>query len=252
MDIDRLIASSLEQAKLDHADEIAREKAVMELEVKDAMDRLQQSVTDSAERERQQYVTLRNEMMEDKKTPLKNTFQTPHTKRPHDVAYANRMGADDAQHGLQHIPDKTIGVAALGPTLGEDASTATQYKEPATFNGNFGGEHRPLGPPPNSNTNTENSNTGTPPNDHFSQLLGTLTTMVGKMNSSSSTKDISEPPKFSGKDVDWESWHKLLRSYLKSKRWLTTFDHPTGPGTTDTPTPDFNVSGWLSRLFWKL
>ena len=49
-------------------------------------------------------------------------------------------------------------------------------------------------------------------------------------------------PKFTGKDAQWERWYELLRSYFQAKGWLETFDHPTGPGTPDNPTPDFDNS----------
>ena len=60
------------------------------------------------------------------------------------------------------------------------------------------------------------------------------------MSKGKSTKDISEPTKFTGNDDKWEELYKLLRSYFKLKGWLETFDHPIGPGTPDNPTPDFD------------
>ena len=47
--------------------------------------------------------------------------------------------------------------------------------------------------------------------------------------------DVSEPPKFSGRTEDWDTWYQQFRTYLKAKGWLDTFLHPTGPGT-----PGFN------------
>ena len=43
--------------------------------------------------------------------------------------------------------------------------------------------------------------------------------------------DTTEPTKFSGEDHHWDEWNFQLRSYLEAKGWLSTYDHPTGPGT---------------------
>jgi hypothetical protein len=43
--------------------------------------------------------------------------------------------------------------------------------------------------------------------------------------------DISEPTPFNGADSEWDDWYLQLRTYLEAKDWLTTFEHPTGPGT---------------------
>ncbi len=32
-------------------------------------------------------------------------------------------------------------------------------------------------------------------------------------------------------DSNWDDWYLQLRTYLEAKGWLTTFEHPTGPGT---------------------
>ena len=45
--------------------------------------------------------------------------------------------------------------------------------------------------------------------------------------------DITEPAKFSGQDQHWDEFYSQLRSYFAAKDWLSTFDHPTGPGTAD-------------------
>ncbi len=42
-------------------------------------------------------------------------------------------------------------------------------------------------------------------------------------------------------DTQWPKWHQLLRAYLQAKGWLTTFDHPIGPGTALNPTPGFDT-----------
>jgi hypothetical protein len=47
--------------------------------------------------------------------------------------------------------------------------------------------------------------------------------------------DVSEAPKFSGRTEDWDTWYQLFRTYLKAKRWLDAFLHPTGPRA-----PEFN------------
>jgi hypothetical protein len=37
---------------------------------------------------------------------------------------------------------------------------------------------------------------------------------------------------FNGVDYsNWDDWYLQLRTYLEAKGWLTTFAHPTGPGT---------------------
>jgi hypothetical protein len=50
------------------------------------------------------------------------------------------------------------------------------------------------------------------------------------------TSDITEPSKFSGEDHHWDEFHYQLRTYLATKGWLSTYDHPTGPGT-----PNFDL-----------
>ena len=45
--------------------------------------------------------------------------------------------------------------------------------------------------------------------------------------------DLTEPAKFNGQDQHWDEFYNQLRSYLAAKNWLTTFDHPTGPGAMD-------------------
>ena len=42
-------------------------------------------------------------------------------------------------------------------------------------------------------------------------------------------------------DSQWPKWYKLLRAYLQARGWLTTFDHPLGPGTLHCPTKDFDT-----------
>jgi hypothetical protein len=38
------------------------------------------------------------------------------------------------------------------------------------------------------------------------------------------------PPKFNGDDNHWVAWSKQWRTYLQAKEWLTTAEHPEGPG----------------------
>ena len=64
-----------------------------------------------------------------------------------------------------------------------------------------------------------------------------LVKLLSKNNDKETTTDL---PKFSGQDSQWERWHELLRSYLQARGWLTTFDHPIGPGTPDNLTPGFD------------
>jgi hypothetical protein len=40
------------------------------------------------------------------------------------------------------------------------------------------------------------------------------------------------PTKFNGDDNNWEAWSKQWRAYLQAKEWLTTAEHPEGPGAT--------------------
>ena len=58
--------------------------------------------------------------------------------------------------------------------------------------------------------------------------------------------DVSEPPKFSGRTKDWDTWYQQFRTYLKAKGWLDTFLHPNGPGT-----PGFN-QGINEKIYNKL
>jgi hypothetical protein len=60
------------------------------------------------------------------------------------------------------------------------------------------------------------------------------------------TSDIDSPPKFTGNDDDWEAWYKQLRAYLQAKGWLSTFDHPTEPGS-----PGFDIDT-NNKIFTKL
>ena len=58
--------------------------------------------------------------------------------------------------------------------------------------------------------------------DVFKQLA-----MVMKDNN---TSDTTEPAHFNGSDGKWDEFYSQLRTYLSAKDWLTTFEHPIGPG----------------------
>ena len=73
----------------------------------------------------------------------------------------------------------------------------------------------------------------------ITELVKLMNTTLKNTNSKETTTDL---PKFTGKDAHWERWYELLRSYFQAKGWLETFDHATGPGTPDNPTPDFDNS----------
>jgi len=63
--------------------------------------------------------------------------------------------------------------------------------------------------------------------DVFKQLA-----LVMKDNN---TSDTTEPAHFNGSDGKWDEFYSQLRTYLSAKDWLTTFEHPVGPGA-----PGFN------------
>ena len=66
-------------------------------------------------------------------------------------------------------------------------------------------------------------------------LLSVLQNLATLVIDNRTATDVSEPPKFSGRTEDWDTWYQQFRTYLKAKGWLDTFLHPTGPGT-----PGFN------------
>ena len=61
------------------------------------------------------------------------------------------------------------------------------------------------------------------------KIFSQLTNVLKETNKS----DINTPPKFYGDDEKWEGWYKQWRAYLQAKEWLTTAEHPQGPGATD-------------------
>ena len=100
-------------------------------------------------------------------------------------------------------------------------------------------ERQPIFPPFNSvygssfsESNTEMANT----------MQAFLANMSSVLKNNNKTRDsVTELPKFQGADTQWPKWYQLLRAYLQAKGWLTTFDHPLGPGTVAYPTPGFDI-----------
>ena len=68
--------------------------------------------------------------------------------------------------------------------------------------------------------------------DGGKEMLRLFTHLTNALKDTSKT-DVSLPPKFYGDDEKWEGWYKQWRAYLKAKEWLTTADHPEGPGAKD-------------------
>ena len=66
-------------------------------------------------------------------------------------------------------------------------------------------------------------------------FLAVLQNLANIVIDNKNATDVTEPPKFSGRTEDWDTWYQQFRTYLKAKGWLDTFLHPTGPGT-----PGFN------------
>ncbi len=44
------------------------------------------------------------------------------------------------------------------------------------------------------------------------------------------SSDVSEPTKFNGLDTQWDDFYLQLRTYFDAKGWLSTLEHPNGPG----------------------
>ncbi len=77
----------------------------------------------------------------------------------------------------------------------------------------------------------------------MSDTMQTFLSNMGSLlkNNNKSRDSITDLPEFQGLDTQWPKWYQLLRAYLQAKGWLTTFDHPIGPGTALAPTPGFNM-----------
>jgi hypothetical protein len=69
-----------------------------------------------------------------------------------------------------------------------------------------------------------------PPQPNPNNVLDIVKQLAKAMRDTDKS-DTTEPTKFSGEDHHWDEWNFQLRSYLEAKGWLTTYDHPTGPGT---------------------
>jgi hypothetical protein len=65
------------------------------------------------------------------------------------------------------------------------------------------------------------------PNQHLVDVFRQLT----KVMKDSNTSDTTDPGQFNGSDEKWDEFYAQLRAYLSAKNWLTTFEHPTGPGS---------------------
>jgi hypothetical protein len=62
-------------------------------------------------------------------------------------------------------------------------------------------------------------------------VFQSLTKVLSDNNKHLHSSDVTEPAKFDGQDSQWDDWYLQLRTYFEAKGWLSTFEHPTGPGT---------------------
>ena len=69
-------------------------------------------------------------------------------------------------------------------------------------------------------------------NDGGREMLKLFTHLTNALKDTSKS-DVNLPPKFYGDDDNWEGWYKQWRAYLQAKDWLSTADHPDGPGAKD-------------------
>jgi hypothetical protein len=71
------------------------------------------------------------------------------------------------------------------------------------------------------------------PQDEMINVFKSLTKVLSDNNKHLNPNDVSEPPNFFGFDsqCQWDDWYLQWRTYLEAKGWLTTIEHPTGPGT---------------------
>ena len=68
-------------------------------------------------------------------------------------------------------------------------------------------------------------------NEEIANIFKSLTKVLSDNNKQLHSNDVSDPPKFHGHDSQWDDWYLSWRTYLEAKGWLTTVEHPTGPGT---------------------
>jgi hypothetical protein len=73
--------------------------------------------------------------------------------------------------------------------------------------------------------------TDTDPTKHLVDVFKQLTLVMTE----SSTSDTKDPIHFNGSDGNWDEFYAQFRTYLSAKDWLSTFEHPIGPGA-----PGFN------------
>jgi hypothetical protein len=67
--------------------------------------------------------------------------------------------------------------------------------------------------------------------DKMMNVFKSLTKVLSDNNKQLHSNDVSDPPKFNGRDSNWDDWYLQWRTFLEAKRWLSTFEHATGPGT---------------------
>ncbi len=75
---------------------------------------------------------------------------------------------------------------------------------------------------------TNNSAPLLPNNQNLIDVFKQLGIVMKDNNASDTTK----PAHFNGSDGKWDEFYSQLRTYLSAKDWLTTFEHPIGPGAT--------------------
>jgi hypothetical protein len=68
-----------------------------------------------------------------------------------------------------------------------------------------------------------------------------------KATNANNHSDITEPNRFNDQDQNWDEFYSQLRSYFATEDWLSTFDHPTGPGN-----PNFNMVINLLKIYNKI
>jgi hypothetical protein len=66
-------------------------------------------------------------------------------------------------------------------------------------------------------------------NDGGKEMLKLFTHLTNALKDTSKS-DVNMPPKFYGDDDKWKGWYKQWGACLQAKDWLSTADHPEGPG----------------------
>jgi hypothetical protein len=77
----------------------------------------------------------------------------------------------------------------------------------------------------------QQTNTPATPEQQLLSVFQSLTKVISDNNKHLRSSDVTEPAKFDGHDSQWDDWYLQLRTYFEAKGWLSTFEHPTGPGT---------------------